>query len=538
MYALALKAIRGGKTVDPAAKRLESLTLEALVTDRDLASFPASPVQRAILRAADGLPFDDLIPDPDRREAHFGAPDAKVSKPPRIVILRSGVRSGKSLLAALACLIGGALRCSFRRLPKLEQGEIPDPRDGMVGVRPGELVRAPIVTPLVRQSRAVFAHCLANIKASPVLSKLLAKEPTTETMVIRRPSDGQDVLIEMVAASAQGNNLRSTWLAGVVFDEADFFDDEDAAITLEDNFDAAVSRLLPGAQAWLPSSPWADAGTYNDKFMAAFGRPADTLAFHSTSRGMNPTLDPVLEAAEYARDPEKASREFGGIPLSSSGKHFFPQAAVKACVNESRPMLLSPLEGVQHYGGSDLGFRKNSSALALARREGGKTRLAYYEELRPQKGSPLKPSEVCESFARTSLAYNATLVRGDLHYVETASEEFPKQKDKLGRSVQYEGYQPTGEITADMFTEFRRLLEEGALDLPNDPRLLKQLADVRTHPLPGGRVHIKLPKHGMAHADLLTAVVIAVVQVPTFEPEIVPNAADIMPARWTDSRGF
>ena len=502
--------------------RFAALTLESLTTDRDLACFPASPVQRAILRAADGLPFDDLIPDPKRREYHFGDPGARPSSKPRIVVIRSGVRSGKSLLAAIAGLIGGVLRCAFRRPLSPEEiadGAEPDPRDGLVGVRPGEIVRAPIVAAKKPNTRAVFGHMLSTLHASPVLSKLIvAGSELKESVELRRPSDGRIVLVEMVAPSQRATNIRSNWLAGIVLDEADFFDEtEDPAVNLEDHIDACGSRMLPGAQIWLPSSPWSDVGTFHETFTEAFGKPGDTLAIHSDSRSLNPTLPRAEEEAEYRRDPEKASREYGGIPLPSTGKEFFPKDAVLACINHERSLCLPPLQGVTHYGGADLGFRKNSSAIAFARRENGKTRLAYYEEKRPEKGKPLKPSEVCESFALSAIAYNCYLVRGDMWSVDTAEEQFPKHKDVKGRSVSYEGFQPTGEITADHFTEFRRLMTEGALELPNDPRLLKMIGDVRQHPLPGGRIHIRLPKHGAAHADVLVAVVLACVQVPTVE---------------------
>lgn len=391
--------------------------------------------------------------------------------------------------------------------------------DGRVGVRKGELVRALIVAPLLKLSRAPFDHLIGTMQASTVLSKLLVKTGA-ESATIRRP-DGFEVVVELVAASSSGANLRSTWLAGVIFDEADFHGDEDASVNLPDNLRAALTRMLPGAQVLVPSSPWADAGPFHELFTRYFGRPGREIAFHSDTRSMNPTLSKEEEDAERRRDPDSAAREYDAVPLSSSSRRFFPDEAVRGSVNSTRSMQLSPVDGLAHYAGCDLGFRKNSSALAIARFEGGKVRLAYYDELRPEKNKPLKPSEVCESFANACLSYRVRAVRGDLHYADTADEEFRKHKADGGlRTVRYESFQPTMEFTADAFAEFRKLMEEGRLELPDDPRLLKQIADVRSRPMPGGRIQVQLPKQAAAHGDLLMAVVLACVQVPSGNREV------------------
>lgn len=507
-----------------------NLTLEQLVTDPRLAGFPASPVQRSLLRMADGLPCDDLIPDKAKRLFHFGTLEAP-ARAPRIVIVRTGVRSGKTLIAAIAGLVGGALRCTFRRPPDPnEPDEIPDPRDGLVGVRPGELVRAPIVTPLVKQSRAAFHHFIANMKASPVLSQYLVKA-LGEQAVIRRPQDGCEVLVEMIAASPHGDNLRSTWLAGVVFDESDFFDDEDAEVNLDENFDAAVSRLLPNAQAWLPSSPWADEGSYHTKFVASFGQPSDTLAFHSDTRSMNPTLSRQLEQDERARDPDKAAREYDAIPLSANSTQFFPQELIEKAINRTRKTnadgnyWLPPLPGVPHYAGSDFGFTKNSSACGISRFEDIKVRLAYYEETRPEKGKQLKPSEVIHGQADRCVEYGARSLRGDIIYSATAHEELGKRTRQQGL-VAYEDFVPTTDSNTDACMKFKQLAQSDMLDLPPDPRLIQQLKGVRSKPVPGGRIRVQMPKQGNAHGDLLMSIIHSAVQVPIGEPKsgVIPVA--------------
>jgi hypothetical protein len=543
----------------------EGLTLERLVEDRELGALPISPAQRALCRAADGLPVEHL--DAERIRFHFGyaANDSESRfvishtfgsrrsvrftppKKPRVIIVRTGVRAAKSLIAAFG-LIMSALTCTFRRPPE-HPDERPGP-DGLVGVRPGELVRALIVAPRLRLSRAPFHHLLGALKASKLLGPYVVSA-TKETVTLRR-DDGNEVLVEMVAASGGGANLRSTWLAAILFDEADFHDEEGAAVSFGDNYKAVVTRVLEGGQIWIASSPWDDAGEFHEMFSEAFGKAAANdnaidfgraLAFHSDSLSMNPTLNRAEIAAERERDPDNAAREYDAVPLASGSLQFFPKAAIDACMEHGRTTNL-PANDAPHWGGTDLGLRKNSSALALCRRAGGKVVLAFHEEKIPQKGAPLKPSEVCRDFAGTAVSYRTSVVRGDTYHSDTAFEVFPTVKGPSGRTCAFEEWSPGTQSTAIVFTAFRELLLEGNFECTSDPRLRKQMEDTKFKKTPDGGIKIVLPKHGAAHGDVLMAVALAATQVPAERLEgdfrrpkaIAASSGD----RWgnDDGRGF
>lgn len=504
-FLAAAKAAQAGAALGP------GLTLERLVTAPEFAAFNASPAQLAFIRAADGVPLAGVLAD-ERLKFHFGAcewPDAPVR--PRIIIARTGVRAGKSLLAAMA-LLKSALTCELRRAPL--PNEVPD-ADGKVGVRPGERVRALLVAPIVDLTKTIFAHLTGTMLASPKLRGLIVGEPGKTSVTIRRPSDGVCIEVACVAASPGGTNLRSTWVAGAVFDEADFFDAEDAAVNVDDQIDAVATRLLPGAQAWVVSSPWADEGPFHARFTAAFGKPGlgPALAFHSDSRSMNPTLDRTLEESVRQTDPDKASREYDALPVSAGGSAFFPAPVLALAVDEERPMHLGPAPGYAHTAGADLGFRKNSSALAIARGEDGCAVLVYHDEKRPPPGAPLVPSEVCADFAATCRGYGVESVRGDLHYAEAAREHFGKA------GIVYDEWNPSQSAQAEAFATVRARMAEGKVKLPNDPRLLAQIRAVKSQPVPGGGTRIVLPKQGRAHGDVLMAAVLALAQVTTDEPD-------------------
>lgn len=491
------------------------------VTDPTWCNFNASPVQRALVSAADG---EKPTLSTELMKSHFGVSTFEPTGRPRMLVVRGGVRSGKSLLGALVSLIYGGL---FSDLSC---------------VRPGELVRSVVVAPRVKQTAAAFHHVSGTIKESARLKKYLVSD-TTETIVMRR-WDGIEVETRLMAASRGGINVRSTWLAGALFDEADFFDAEDAQINLKDNVEAAEHRMVPDAQIWVVSSPWADTGPFHGLFTNHFGGMKDgVMSFHSDSRSMNPKLDVDSERKLRRQDPDKASREYDAIPISSSSTDWFPSHVVDAAVNSGRPVHLPPNDAPT-FCGVDLGFTKNSSAIAISRRNKGKVVLAYHEERRPPTGDHLKPSVVIGDFARLVKSYRGTLMRGDKHYVATAQEELEKLRslpDPADRvEVVYDEWSPTRDAQTEAFTEFRRLLLEGLAELPDDPVLIRQIKATKQRVLPGGAIQVVLPKHGNAHGDVLMSVVLSMVQVPIDAPAAADEWAQVVPdSRWdADIRGF
>ena len=511
---------RGIRPASPDSDLGPGLTLERLF---DLVGFVPSAVQRALARAADGRPVGNDLDDA-QLTYHFGTPHMRAGIARALVIfLRSGIRAGKTYIAALGVL-KSALTCGMRRPLTAEEvaaGRKAD-ADGLVNaLQPSERARVVFVTPKAEQSKQAFGYVVGAVQANPRLAKYIVAQ-TTETLVLRRPCDGVEVLFEMVAASPRGNNVRSGWLAAAMFDEAAFFAEAGAAVDLKDNLDAARTRMLPGAQVWLPSSPWADAGTWHEEHKEAFGKPSrDALAFHSDTLRMNPAFPDgaAVIARARAKDPLAAAREYDATPLSAVGDRFFPEAVLALAINHVRPRILPPGLGYTHYAGADTGFRRNSSALAIAYAEGSRVVLAYMEELIPPQGAPLVPSEVCGAFGRTCLQYGAGSVLGDRHSADSAKENFAKiheTDDPASRvigGIDYDDGAPstTDEITA-MYGTMRDLAAEGRLDLPDDPRLLAQIRGVLGKPTGAGRMQIVLPKHGRAHGDLLVSVALAVKQ--------------------------
>jgi hypothetical protein len=397
------------------------------------------------------------------------------------------------------------------------------------------------------------------MQASPKLKELFAEPPLKESCVIRRP-DGRDVLVELVAADAGGAGLRSTWLAGALFDEADFHDDDDGAVNLSENLDACRPRMLAGAQIWVPSSPWSEGSPYDKLFQEALKVQVvdGTLAFHSDSLSMNPTLDREEIAAERRKNPDSAAREYDAVPYGAGASAFYPEDAIAksfvradvyhASSDGNLVQVLAPEKRWAHVAGGDMGFRKNSSALAISRSENGRVRLAFRLELRPAKGASLKPSEVVREFAFWCMRYGAPAIVGDLHYADTTIEELgklaraladPSKGDEDQRAwvervkadpfahgakvPTYIEWSTDPKNIADAHTEMRRRMQEAIVELPADDRMREQARETKKKASGGGHISILLPKKGMAHGDLWGSVVIACTETSLAKPPPPPE---------------
>lgn len=503
---------------------------------REILRLEHSPVMAALVAASEGMPV--TLPDAVC-QAVFGCLADKLPREPRKVVgVRAGGRAGKSsrLLAPKAIHAAWTVP-----LPTL---------------RRGEFARALITAPQDTDSETVLDYCRGYIHDAPLLRSHLIDAPdeedeedevaigTKKRIALRRP-DGTLVEIAIRAASAKGRTGRGKTLVFAGVDEAEFFNIGEAgsgqsyAVSDAEILRAVLPRIVEGGQAWLTSTPWVEhVGELEQTIDANYGHHTTALVAIAGTRLLNPTWDPTgaIERYERERDPENAMREIDAVPLTSGVKQFFPEDAIQVSFR-GRSVELPPVPGLPHWAAVDFGFRKNSSALAISRAEMGMARVAYEQELRPQRGASLKPSAVVRDFAYQCMRYGARTMRGDLHYADTAHEELaklaaamrnPEQADAETRAwvemvrrdphaarnpvPTYEEWHVTDVTKADMFTEFRRRMQEGLADLLFSERLRDQLRQTTYRAGTGGIIKVILPKIGAAHGDLLGAVAIAVVQ--------------------------
>lgn len=465
-----------------------SISLRRFATSKHFCALDPSPLARAIMDAACGLPVTTI--DDVAALKHFGCALAQIPRhAPKSVAVRAGRGGGKS-----SQLLAPKILHAAWTVP------VPD-------LARGEEAFALIVAPTLDGAGQTFAFVRGIVEGSPKLRAALVGDPLAESLRLRRP-DGRVCCIRTFAATRGGTNLRSRTLVGVAFDEAAFFRDHTSVVNDKELFRAVLPRLVPGAQVWLATTPWiAGVGVVEEEFARDYGKHESTLCVTAPTRALRPSwdLDGSLERAMRADDPDMTEREIDAVPLPAGSAQFFAPAAIDAAIDRDRPVDLPPAEGVIYGAGGDAGFRRNSSTLAIAGREGARVRLALMRELKPEPGVPLQPAVVVATYAREMQRYGCTAWTVDSHEREAIRLELARHSMDARNA-------PEGQTgKAEMFILTRKLLHEGRLDLPNLPRLARQLSDVVAKPMPGGGLSIQSPhSRDGSHGDLVSALVAAV----------------------------
>lgn len=511
-----------------------------------------SPAMAAIMDASEGHSVTSI--DDATCERMFGCPrDGLPKTKPLIVAVCAGGRGGKTTRLAAPKMLHAAYTARLGSLA------------------PGESAQSAVIAPKTELSQQAVDACRGLIQQTPSLREAVGLAPDDEDdkkigsshiIRLRRP-DGIDVQVRLRAPGVGGTGGRGFVLPTVILEEAAFFyADTKHAINDEEIFAAALQRLaMPDGQMWIISTPLYEGVGVLERFLAdEWGKHVDALVCRAPTRLLNPSWDPTgkLEKALRKKDPERARREIDAIPMAiGGGETFYSEDELSAAFivpfeigeapdAEQRWESGSPVLSFDHTAGSDMGFRKNSSALAISRSEEGLARMVFRLELKPTKGFPLKPSEVVREFAFHCMRYHCPVIFGDIHSADATHEELAKlvraledpstgdvdqrawvervKADPYARSAEvprYVEWSVDVQHVAAAHAEMRRRMQEKFVALPNDERLKGQARSTRRKILPTGQVVIVLPTQGLAHGDVWCAAVIACTETP-----LVPVVTD------------
>jgi hypothetical protein len=531
-----------------------------------------SPILASVMDAADGLPVTTI--DDDTAMRIFGCQrDALPRRRHRVLALLAGGRGGKTSRFAAPLAIYSAKY-------------VPTPT-----LRRGEYARALAMAPDKDLARQIIDYCRGYIAESRQLCSMLADPPplddrdeideskigALERIALRRPN-GQLVEIAVKAAGRGGVGARSRTLVCALLDEASFFRAKGTGVINDQEiYRAAIQRVVPAGRLLLSSTAWVEnQGVLEEKIRDNWGKHDSALVARAGTRDLNPTWDPdgSIEADMRKTDPENAAREIDTQSMAAGAETFYPEDAItKTFVRAAES--LEPDRAFRHGASVDMGYRKNSSAISIAREERGLIRLAFRLELRPERGLSLKPSVVTREFAFWCMRYGAPAMLGDRHSVDATIEELgkleralrsPKEADAEQRAwverVLADPYARTAKVptyiewpskenadpdirtahhnNADAHTEMRRRMQEGLVELPADDRMKKQCRETRKKPGEAGHVQIVLPKDGLAHGDLWGSVVIVCTELSLQAPPPPPPPPQADPLiDWrTAGRGF
>jgi hypothetical protein len=480
-----------------------TFTLEQMLCGR--AAFgltTASPVQRAICRALDGLPLGELA-GVDDVVAAFGGVAALAMLPlgarPAEAHILSGIRTGKSLLAA-ALAVHNSQTCDLSKLG------------------PGEVPRVSVLSLTLDLSHVVFGHLVGHLRERPALRALMIGEPTADAVMLRHPS-GRAVEVKCVAGARAGASLVARWSAGVVFDEAPrMIGADDGVVNYADSRAAVLGRLLPGAMAIAIGSPWAPFGPVYEIVQERFGRPGrDVVVVRAPAPAMNPvywTPERVAELAE--RDPAIHRTDVLG-EFADAESSLLASDDVDRAVRPG-PLELRPVAGGLYFAAMDPGTRANAWTLAIAHAEevlgppvleGARSRTARFvvdlvRQWRPSKGEPLSPAVVLAEVATACRSYGVRAVTSD----GWSADAIRDIAHPLGLEVQIEN--PTAHSNLELYENLRTRVVQGLVELPPVPELRADLLRVRKRVTQVG-LSIVLPRTSDGrHADYAPSVAKAI----------------------------
>ena len=445
------------------------------------------PGQRVLCRVA----FDGVEPhsldDVERTIARrlFGNVDVIPPGCRRVLVAVCGARAGKTYVLIALRILHLALTVDLSPLA------------------PGEEAFGVILAPHTDLSAQGMRYVQGAIDSLPWLKRREVHRIDEESSTLER--DGKRVTIVAKAANAQGLAGRGLSLVAAALDECAFFRDRSYKVNDDELYKAFAPRVMPGGQSIIASTPWAESGLLYELFRSNHGHPVNALAAHAPTLALRDVeYTRELVANETARDPENAEREYGARFMGAGTEQFFDAAVLRACIDPSLSLPMAPVAGTVVTAGGDLGFTRNSAALAICHRRGRTVSLAELVEEKPLPGMPLKPSAVTGAFAARLVAHGAASVECDKHYQASMVEACAA----AGIIVTDAPTQP-----ADAFVDARTMMREGLVKLPDDPRLLGQLREVMWRKNAGGTVTIVQPqKKTGEHGDLASALVLALHQ--------------------------
>lgn len=425
----------------------------------------ASPIQRAMCRAIDGLPLGDLGELPDVIEA-FGGREAIAylqhpERKPLEVYIIGGSRIGKTLLAA-AILFNASQTVDLS------------------GLGHGDEPRAPVLSLDKDKANACYLHLSKNIKAdgsslTPFLRHEGRNELDSPALWLRHPS-GRDIQVCVTANKAAGNAVVSYFLAAVVFDEACKMSGAgDAVVNFEEARDSALGRLLPGGQLVAIGSPWAPFGPMYEAFQTRHGKPGpDLIVIHARGDLTNPwwwTPERVASLKPKVRRTEVEAK------FLTPEESIFGEELLRERTRKGPDRQRLPRQRGLHYAATmDPATRSNSWTLTIGTRVRGRLVVAFAHQWVPESGLRLNPREVLKEAAQLCREYGLDVATTDQWSFDAnrviADEEglalVEHVWDKFNKN--------------DGYGLLESMVQDNQIELPDNPDLIEDLKLVKRRP--------------------------------------------------------
>jgi hypothetical protein len=470
-----------------------------LVGPRAFGLTTASPLQRAIARAADGLPLGDLAHDPVVSTV-FGGPDviAKLpNEPPKEFVIVAAIRSGKSLFsAALALKIALTIDLSF--------------------ISQTEIARVSVVSLDKDKAKVVMQHLMGALeREGGALCRYLVKKPkATQDRVFIRRDDGRKVEIVIAAGKAGGGSLVSRWTVAAIFDEAARQQGQaDGIVNYDDMRAGVIARLslVKGAQLIAVSSPWAARGPIFEAVQSYKGPSQFMVLVQATGPQLNPRFW-TPEACETVRLTDEGAyvTDVLGLFADAESGLFIQSDLIKHTREHS--MTLPREAGWHYFAAQDPAISRNAWTLVIVgyapshdgNPENGRFRVARTRQWQGSTLEPLKAKVVLRELAEELRAYGLREVHSDSWGAGLLSELAEESRLTVitdsDTTVQKD----------QRWLDLRNRVISGQVELSPDPTVRADLLSARKRLTANGtKIDLPITRDGR-HADFAPALNLAI----------------------------
>jgi hypothetical protein len=380
------------------------------------------------------------------------SPEQKV----RELWIIAGRRSGKSRMAAAIAVY---IACFLPH--KLARGEV-----GYVLV----------LSPTLAQSKTIFSYAEAFLQSSPILRQKIIDITAGEIRL-----EG-NVVIAVHPNSFR--TVRGRTLLAVILDESAYFRDETSALPDVETY-RAVMPALASTQGMLVaiSSPYRRTGLLYSKHRDHFGIDGDVLVFQASSVTLNPTIDQKIIDKARADDAQSALAEWDA-QFRSDLSQFVSDEAIDACINHARPIELPQQPYNKYFAFVDASAGRHDHFTICV---GHKENDQFICDVLRGKAPPFDPSSVAAEYAELAKQYKVSTIVGDAYAGEWTSQAFKKCGVDYRRSKQ-----PRSVLYLESMPAFVR----GAVSIPDNARLLRELRLLERRTSPSGKDSIDHGKNG------------------------------------------
>ncbi len=403
----------------------------------------------------------------------------------RKCVLCLGRRSGKGLMGAVAAIFNAVAM------------------DYAGTLRKGE-TRFILVLATRQEQAQEFIRVVRELLESapdPDLAELVDTTASTAVEVVFT----NNVVIRAMPCSSR--STRGLAASLVIFDElAHFVTDTEgpaAGKVVWRALTPSVAQFKDRGFILVTSTPsWASGILYDLITAGDIGVDRDLLVIRKATWEVNATISRESLDADFTADPESARVEYGS-EFAEGGGAYLDRDAIHAAVTPGRRSL-PPVPGTRYVGAADPAFAAGGDAFTfcVAHKVGRGEQATYVvDRLESWRGkrAPLSSDLILDEIADLARLY---------HLGEVVSDQFavvPLADGLRRRGVTLRPQPLTAERKADIYSALKRALNIGAVELPDDPALVSELAQLEVRPSPAGKPRINASRGGRDDLAMVVA---------------------------------